>query len=196
MKWLLFKAFVTLDRLKRACLCRRTNISIGRGTYGTPQVFCHGNASKLEIGSYCSISARVRIFLQADHRHDWVSTFPFSIIHRRFADITGHPASKGDIRIGSDVWLGYGAAIMSGVTIGSGAVVGAFAVVSKDVPDYAIVVGNPARIVGYRFDEQTIMELLRVKWWELREEEVLGLVPLLLSPDTKELIARVDELRS
>ena len=74
------------------------------------------------------------------------------------------------IHIGHDVWIGYGAIIMDGVTIGTGAVVAAAAVVTKDVPPYAIVAGVPARIIRYRFDDDTIRRLLESRWWDFPEE--------------------------
>ena len=74
------------------------------------------------------------------------------------------------IHIGHDVWIGYGAIIMDGVTVGTGAIVGAAAVVTKDVPPYAIVAGVPARIIRYRFDENTIKRLLESRWWDFPED--------------------------
>jgi carbonic anhydrase/acetyltransferase-like protein (isoleucine patch superfamily) len=98
--------------------------------------------------------------------------------------------------IGSDVWIGAGATVLSGVTIGDGAVVAARAVVAKDVAPYAIVAGNPAREVGRRFDDVTIAALLDTRWWDLPVEQVRGLVPLLQSTDVQGLVAACRRLRA
>ena len=119
-----------------------------------------------------------------NHRVDWVTTYPFNVLPQYFSkgkDILGHPASKGDIIIGNDVWIGNGASIMSGVSIGDGAVIGARAVVAKDVKPYEIVVGNPAKPIKMRFDDDTIEKLLELKWWNLSIDEINLIVPLLMA---------------
>jgi acetyltransferase-like isoleucine patch superfamily enzyme len=87
-------------------------------------------------------------------------------------DITGHPTTKGNVVIGNDVWIGFGAIILSGVTIGDGAAIGACSVVTRDVPPYAIAAGNPAQIIRYRFPEEIVATLLRIKWWDWPEDKV------------------------
>lgn len=113
--------------------------TIGRGTYGSPRVLNWGEGAKLEIGAYCSIAAGVTIFLGGEHRVDWVTTYPFNVLWDCASHITGHPATKGDVTIGHDVWLGRNATILSGVAIEDGAVVGCNALVTKPVPAYGIV---------------------------------------------------------
>ena len=120
---------------------------IGRGTYGVlPNVLDRDNGTTLRIGAFCSIAAEVQIFLGGTTGSIWATTFPFNNFWPEARDIKGHPASRGDVTIGNDVWIGRGVMIMSGVTIGDGAVIGARAVVARDVPPYAIAVGNPARV--------------------------------------------------
>jgi hypothetical protein len=102
------------------------------------------------------------------------------------------PATKGDVRIGSDVWIGSGTTILSGVTIGNGAVIGTKAVVAKDIPPYAIVVGNPGKVVKYRFDEGTIAALERIAWWDWPLEKLDEVWPLLLSENVDEFIRLYD----
>ena len=80
--------------------------------------------------------------------------------------------SKGDIVIGSDVWIGYEAVILSEVTIGDGAIVGARAVVTKDVPPHAVVGGVPAKNIRRRFHEDTVARLMELKWWDWPEEKI------------------------
>lgn len=160
-------------------------IEIGSYTYGTPRVRWWGENANLRVGSYCSIAEGVEIFLGGNHRTDWVTTYPFSLFKPwpEAHAITGHPASRGDVTIGNDVWLGAGCVILSGVTIGHGAVVGCRAVVSRDVPDYAIVAGNPATLVRMRFAPDLIAGLLADAWWNQPPEVLRRRMPLLLSPD-------------
>lgn len=142
---------------------------IGDFSYGKPAVI-GGMVAKLHIGKYCSISENCSIIL-ADHNSSHVSTFPFLnvglsgvISPQPFPDL--HATSKGDVHIGSDVWIGRNTVILSGTNIGDGAVIGAGSIVTKDVPPYGIVVGNPARLVRYRFDQDVILKLLQIKWWD------------------------------
>ena len=150
----------------------------------------------LVIGKYCSLSIEIVILLGGNHRSDFVTTYPFSTIADwpEASGIEGHPSSKGDVRIGNDVWIGMGALILSGVTIGDGAVIAARAVVSGDVPPYAIVAGNPARVVRMRFPDDIIRQLLRLRWWDWDVERVRRYIPLLMQPDiSKFLKACADE---
>jgi len=167
---------------------RRHGWSVGRGSYGVPKVMSWGEDARLHIGAYCSISAGVTILLGGNHRVDWATTYPFNYVSPAHRHITGHPATRGDVRIGNDVWLGLGCVVLSGVTIGDGACVGARAVVTKDVPPYAIVAGNPAELVRYRFGPETIERLLALRWWDWPPERIEGAVPLLLSDDIEGLL--------
>ncbi|WP_155738144.1 CatB-related O-acetyltransferase [Sphingobium yanoikuyae] len=142
---------------------------IGGYTYGIPNILQGGDA-RLIIGRFTSIGPNVTIGL-GYHRTDSVSTYPFATIHQMSGDwpaangLADH-THNGDISIGSDVWIGANAYIGSGVTIGHGAVIGASAVVTKDVPAYAIMGGNTARILRYRFGKDQIAALLDIKWWD------------------------------
>ena len=80
--------------------------------------------------------------------------------------------SKGDIIVGDDIWIGYGAVILSGITIGQGAIIGAGAIVTKNVPPYAVVGENPAKIIKYRFEENIIKELLRIDFNKITDEAI------------------------
>ncbi len=164
-------------------------LEVGKWTYGNPAIA--PGISKVKIGSFCSIASDVVILAGVEHRTDWVSTFPFTAFLSDWPeaqDILGHPGTKGDVIIGNDVWIGQNACILSGVIIGDGAVVGASAVVTKNVPPYAIVGGNPAKIIRYRFDEATIQKLLEIAWWNWTDEEIGVIIPLLLSDNINEFI--------
>ena len=171
------------------------NYQIGKGTYGGLQVIECGEGTMLFIGAYTSIATEVKVFLGCNHRTDWVTTFPFNVLWESAKGIQGHPTSKGDVVIGNDVWIGAEAVIMSGVCVGDGAVIGARTVVSRDVPPYAIVVGNPAQIVKYRFNDQIIERLLHIKWWEWEKSRLEGALPALLNQDIDDFILGVREGR-
>jgi len=169
---------------------------IGEYTYGSPDVFEFGDDTRLVIGRYCSISDRVSIILGGNHRVDWFTTYPFAAFSGDWPDareISGHPASKGDILIGNDVWIGFGSVILSGVTIEDGAVIGAGAVVSKDVAPYSIVAGNPAREVRKRFSDDIIARLLDLQWWNWPEAKITQYLPLLCSGDVEALVSACRE---
>jgi acetyltransferase-like isoleucine patch superfamily enzyme len=155
--------------------------NIGRGTYGDLRVRSWGEDATLTMGAFCSVASGVQILLGGEHRPDWVTTYPFSVLWQKAKHLLGHPSSKGDVVIGNDVWIGAEAMILSGVTIGDGAVIGARSVVTKDVPPYAIVGGNPARVIRMRFDEATISRLQNLKWWTWDDAKIERFLPLLLS---------------
>ena len=161
---------------------------IGRGTYGHPWIPPWDNAASLRIGAFCSIAHGVQIILGGEHRPDWVTTFPFSVMWPSAADIPGQPMTRGDVVIGNDVWIGMDATVMSGVTIGDGAVVGAGAVVRRDVAPYTIVVGNPAQPVRTRFDERTVERLLAIRWWDWDDATIERHLPLMLSDRIEEFL--------
>jgi acetyltransferase-like isoleucine patch superfamily enzyme len=179
-------------RIHLAALARAYGFSIGSYSYGRPKVRFPESGRRLTIGRYCSIADKVEILLGGDHRLDWASTYPFAAMRGLFPDADApedYHASRGDVVIGHDVWLGSGCMILSGVTVGHGAVVAARAVVTRDVPAYAVVAGNPARVVRRRFDDATVAALVETAWWDLPHAAVTQLVPLLQSGDVAGLIA-------
>jgi serine acetyltransferase len=107
----------------------------------------------------------------------------------------GHPSCKGDIIIENDVWIGAKATIMSGVRIGNGAIVAAGSVVSKDVPPYAIVAGNPAKVVKYRFSDEQIKKLLSIAWWNWDEQKIKDNAMTMWSNNIDEFIEKFYEDR-
>lgn len=140
---------------------RLEKVSVGEKTYGSLNVTDFSPAdTKLVIGNYCSISPGVQFLLGGEHKIDSISTFPFKVKCFGYEREAG---SKGDIIIGDDVWIGTNAIICSGVKIGQGAIIAAGAVVTKDVEPYAIVGGNPAKVIKYRFEEDVIKWLKEIK---------------------------------
>jgi virginiamycin A acetyltransferase len=147
------------------------NVQIGRYTsFWGPNIYVGSILNTIKIGSFCSIARNVSI-QETYHRSDCLSTY--HILKNIFNEDTYEElASKGDITIGNDVWLGANTIILSGVTIGHGSIVAAGAVVNKEVPPFAIVAGNPARVVKYRFTDEIIARLLEVKWWDWEIDKI------------------------
>lgn len=144
---------------------------------------------KLVIGKFCAIAAETKFIMTGDHKLDAISTYPFPIFQQGWEniyDVANLPV-KGDIIIGNDVWLGFDSLIKNGVTIGDGAIIATRAVVVKDVPPYAIVAGNPAKVVKLRFDEATINRLLSIAWWNWDIQKINNNLPLICSLDVDRL---------
>lgn len=167
---------------------KEQGLEIGAHTYGRPIIKRYqGDYGRVIIGKFCSIAEEVRIFVGGNHRVDWISTYPFRIkfdLPGKYQD--GQPASRGDVIIGHNVWIGYGATILSGVRVGSGVVIGARSVVTRSVPPYTIVAGNPARIIRQRFPDQIVEALLKIAWWEWPEEKIKANIDLLCSDRVEE----------
>ena len=166
------------------------NLTIGDFTYGNegflPRIMWMSGNEKdpnLTIGRYCSFANGVCILMGGNHRVDWITTYPFKGV----TNTRKTPVSKGDTIIGNDVWIGFEALIMSGITIGDGAVIGARAVVTKDVPPYAIVAGNPAKVVKKRFSDDVIEKLLAMQWWNWEQAKIEHHLDILCSGDVGRL---------
>jgi len=163
-------------------------IELGYMSYCSGEV--RGDLSKVIVGKFCSIAQGVIFDLGFHHNDQFVSTFPFNMFYKSAKHITSHPRTKGDIIIGNDVWIGEGAMIHGGITIGHGAIIASRAVVTKDVGNYEIVGGVPAKHIRYRFNPSAIDMLLELKWWNLPEEKIEKLIPFLMSNNITELYER------
>ncbi|MGE5548217.1 MAG: CatB-related O-acetyltransferase [Solirubrobacterales bacterium] len=150
------------------------HIRVGRGTYGVSRAMFHGISPKVpvEIGNFCSIAHDARIFCLVGHPTDLPTTYPLRTLLLHPDKGNQDAVARGPVRIGHDVWIGSEAVIMDGVTIGNGAVVAARAVVTKDVPPYAIVGGNPARVIRHRFAPEIVAALLEIEWWFWPDERI------------------------
>ena len=173
-------------------------MSIGKHTYKIEnlQIYYYDSGAKLYIGNFCSIASGIKIFLGGNHRHDWVTTYPFGHIHQDIFNNfngEGHPTTKGDIIIGNDVWIGQNTTIMSGIKIGDGAVIANNSHIVKDVEPYSIVGGNPAKLIRYRFTTEQIDKLLRIKWWDWEDEKINKFTPLLCNNNIDDFINKALE---
>lgn len=185
-----------------------TNLNISVGSYtiyndfeNDPREFEKNNVlyhypinnDRLIIGRFCSIACGAKfIFNSANHTLSSLSTYPFPIFYEEWGQDIEEVASawdnKGDIVIGNDVWIGYGAVILSGVTIGDGAIIGTNALVTKDIPPYTIAGGIPAKPIRKRFSEEKVSALMKIKWWDWSQEEILKNLKFIKSGDTDSLM--------
>ena len=145
-------------------------VTVGNASYGELYVETFNEISHLNIGNYVSISREVKFMLDVEHYTGHISTFPFRV--KILNECKYEAFSKGDITVDDDVWIGFGAIVMSGVHIGQGAVVAAGSVVTKDVPPYAIVGGVPANVIKYRFNDDIINELLKLDFSKLDKKAI------------------------
>lgn len=154
------------------------------------------DVDRLVIGRYCSIGSGAVFIMCGNqgHRADWVTTYPFYFTPDLYKGAENGYLAKGDTVVGNDVWIGTEAMIMPGITIGDGAVIASRAVVTRDVPPYAVVGGNPAKLIRMRFSEEEIALLLETKWWEKDIETVKRLIPLLTSNKIAELAEELKRL--
>lgn len=161
----------------RELISRDYQVSIGAHTYG--EMFIPGAfAPSVNVGRYVSSGKGVRVFTQ-NHPIDWLTTHPY-FYEKGFGFVEADLLEPATTEIGNDVWIGQNAILLPGCkVVGNGAIIGAGAVVTKSVPDYAIVAGNPAKILRYRFPEDVIERLLKSRWWEKEPEELADELPYL-----------------
>ena len=179
------------------------NIIVGDFTYIADSQFeshvthlYEWNGDKLIIGKFCQIASGVEFIMNgANHQMNAVSTFPFYTLEGW--DMEPPKKSdlplKGDTVIGNDVWIGQNAVVLPGVQIGDGAIIGANSVVGSNVAPYTIVVGNPAKVLRRRFDDEMIELLLQFKWWDRSIEEINSLIPILTDSNLKTVRKKLKE---
>jgi len=180
----------------------RKNIEVGDFTYyddpNGPERFEKENVlyhypffkEKLIIGKFCAIATKTKFIMSsANHKIDGFSSYPFTVFGHGWEkqmDASLFPF-KGDTIVGNDVWFGYDSTIMPGLTISDGSIIASKAVITKDVPPYTIVGGNPAKIIRRRFDEKTIEELLKIKWWNWDREKITKNIKYIIGNDLDKL---------
>lgn len=165
-------------------------VKTGIGTYGVQNITIqdYKQNTVLEIGNFCSIASNVTVLLGGNHRYNRITTFPFNILYGFGENNPSDGYSNGNVIIENDVWIGTGVSILSGITIGNGSIIAAGSHVIKDVPPYAIIGGNPGKVIKYRFDEETIEKLLKIKWWEWSLDKIKENANLMLCDDISHFI--------
>lgn len=152
-------------------------IKCGKYSYGNPKIVKFNiENEKLEIGNYVSIADNVTFILSGNHYIDTFTTYPFKVL---CFDEKVEAWGKGPIKVGDDVWIGYGATILSGVTIGQGAVIAAGSVVVKDVEPYSVVGGNPAKLIKYRYSKEIIEEMKKIDFSKIEPEDLKDIQELI-----------------
>lgn len=165
------------------------DVNIGSGSYtGTNTIIKQAN-----IGKYSSISWNVSIG-GLNHPYNNISMYSTYWYKRVFnIDVPDKEQFK-TVQIGNDVWIGSGAIVLCGINIGDGAVIGAGSVVTKDIPPYSIVVGNPARVIKKRFSQEIIDGLLKIKWWDWTEQKIIDNIDVLRNPPSIDELKRLCDL--
>jgi virginiamycin A acetyltransferase len=188
----------------------RANVSVGEYTYYDDpdgperffetQVLHHFDfvGDRLVIGRYCAIAAKATFVMNgANHAMGGFSTYPFNIFgggwDEGFDPADWTRENRGDTEVGHDVWIGGEAMILPGARIGHGAIIGARAVVSGEVPPYAVVAGNPARILRRRIDDATARALLDIAWWDWPAEKLARHVDAVRGADIDALRRAAEE---
>lgn len=179
------------EQVEFEALRRSGKVVVGIGTYGFPTVrtFVH-DESRLMVGNYSSLALGATFLLGGEHPLDRPTTYPLRIRSNdsdQGAD--GFPKFTPDTVVGSDVWIGANSIILGGRRVADGAVVAAGAVVTRDVPPFAIVGGNPARVISYRLDERQRSSLLDLRWWDWPEAQIARATPYLAGKDVGQFIA-------
>lgn len=163
---------VNVDRWGRNGSGKSGKLVMGTHSYGVPKIrVWNREDAVVSVGKYSSIADNVRFVIDGNHKLQSFSTFPFSE-QLGWKEYAAMPWGKENPTVGNDVWIGSDVVIYSGVHIGDGAVVAGQSVVTKSVPPYAMVAGNPAVVKKYRFTDDIIAKLLKYQWWNLPEEVI------------------------
>ena len=169
-------------------------LTVGKYTYGIENInakIYKGSEAKIHIGNFCSLGENITIITGGIHPTNSITTFPLS---ERFASdkffIKGMPSTKGDVWIGNDVWIAQNCTILSGLKIGNGVVICTGSIVTKDIPDFSIVAGVPAKVLKYRFNKENIKYLNNIKWWNWPEDKIEKNIKLLSSPNLDNFLSK------
>lgn len=202
---------IIIDSIKKSL---KANVSLGRGSYVSDSFdkIMHVTVPtinwNINIGNFCSIAPNFEIFishstynhLPAAHDYNFISNYPFAdmqyVMKKKINNDKLHPleiySNNANTIIGNDVWIGNEVVIMNGITIGHGVVINAYSIVRESIPPYAVIEGNPAKIVNYRFSEEQIAYLLQVKWWDWTDDEIFDMP---LTRDFDNFVIYVNKIR-
>ena len=171
-------------------------ILVGYYSYGELNVRSYDNPEeKLIIGNYVSIASNVEFILSGNHQITTFTSFPLKSILTNKVSPINDAMSKGAITIEDEVWIGANVVILSGVKVGRGAVIAAGSVVVKDIPDFAIVGGNPAKIIRFKHNEEIVKELKKIKLIDIPHEVLIKNMDIFYKPLTTEILSHINKLR-
>ncbi len=164
----------------REYIQRNNNVKVGLYSYGSCFAEDFNVGGKVEIGRYCSFASNIHYY-GANHPVEYASCSPY--FYNKSFGYQVRDVKREELQIGNDVWIGANVIITKNCcNIGNGAIIGAGSIVTKDIPEYAIVVGNPARVIRYRFDEETIALLEKSKWWEVSPDRLMEFYDVIDNP--------------
>ena len=168
-------------------------MKVGKYTYGiTKKTHVSLRGGEVAIGSFCSFGGDLRIYTgKGSHRTEFVSTYPFGRIHEKIFPNDYNNLmldDPGNVVIGNDVWTGQNVTIMPGVIVGDGSVIANNSHVVKDVEPYSVVGGNPAKHIKFRFDEETIKKLIKIKWWDWSDDKIKDNLHYIASSNISEFV--------
>ena len=169
----------------------KCHVEVGRESYGVVRLHCYDKEGRVSIGNYTSI-ASLTLLVGGGHHYTDVSTYPFKSRYSGVLEFS--QKSAGGIVIGSDVWIGHNVTVLDGRRIEDGAVVGAGSVIAEDIPSYAIAVGNPARVLRYRFTKSDIEILRKTRWWDMPNSVIRNNVDLFYLSDVKTFASKISEI--
>ncbi|MGL5624191.1 CatB-related O-acetyltransferase, partial [Cetobacterium sp.] len=161
-------------------------VDVGKYSYGSLNVSYWGiKKEKLQIGNFVSIAENVKFILGGNHEINTFTTYPLKVM---LLNEDVEALTKGPIIIKDDVWIGNNVLVLSGITVGQGAIIGAGSVVTKDVPPYAVVAGNPAKVIKYRYSQEIIEEMVTFDWSKIDLKKIKRLKNELYKPLTLDLV--------
>jgi acetyltransferase-like isoleucine patch superfamily enzyme len=172
-------------------------LSAGKHTYGLENISVSWQGDQeIIIGAFCSLAGNLTIQIGGNHNSNWATTYPFGHVSNGNWDIPpveGHPKPSREVEIGNDVWIANNVTLMGGVSIGDGAIIAMNSHVTRNIPPYEVWGGNPAKKIKDRFPEEIKSKLLESKWWNLPDNFIESLIPLLVQEPTLDLLQRIEQ---
>ena len=172
-------------------------MKIGKHTYGSENIsVAWQQDQEIIIGAFCSLAGNLNIQLGGNHNSSWVTTYPFGHVPNgiwAINPVVGHPKPIRKVEIGNDVWIANNVTLMGGVCIGDGAIVAMNSHVTRNIPPYEVWGGNPAKKIKDRFPDEVKLKLLELKWWNLPDNLIEILIPLLVQEPTLESLQRIEQ---